>query len=481
MDASRGSGSLPVLARLAASLAAVLLAGAVPAGAQSDQPSESLIQQIRLIDERSRQDRLSAAPVQSLLDFQYGGTLDYYLFHFNDGVQSERLLQRPGLTVWTRLRADDGAHELFARMRLTYQYFNPGDEYSRQQDWVGPNFDRVWYAVDVGRALHLTGPDTRAALKIRVGRQDVTFGTGYALDLPMDAVLFEARLDDLRVQGLFGRSIGSYPNIDRSAPVDSHSARRFFGVQLLYDGIDGQYPFAYALWNDDFTDERPKDRLQNYSYDTQYFGFGSRGRFFLDRLSYHTEMVIESGRSYGDGNFARRDIVRAFGMDFGLEYRFAAPMRPRLAFDYMFASGDGDRIGSPTNAAGGNRSDREDSSFSAFGYRDTGIAAGYALSNVHIFKFGGSLAPLEKIELFRDFEVGSNWFVYAKNQHRGAVSDVTAGEFEGFLGWEMDYFINWRLASDLAWTIRWGAFFPGNAYGDQHWRNFWFTGLTWSF
>jgi len=45
----------------------------------------------------------------------------------------------------------------------------------------------------------------------------------------------------------------------------------------------------------------------------------------------------------------------------------------------------------------------------------------------------------------------------------------------------MDYFINWRLSSDLSWTIRWGTFFPGAAYSEQDTRHFIFTGLTWSF
>jgi hypothetical protein len=45
----------------------------------------------------------------------------------------------------------------------------------------------------------------------------------------------------------------------------------------------------------------------------------------------------------------------------------------------------------------------------------------------------------------------------------------------------MDYFINWRLASDLSWTFRWGTFFPGSAYSDRDMRHFVFSGVTWSF
>ena len=45
----------------------------------------------------------------------------------------------------------------------------------------------------------------------------------------------------------------------------------------------------------------------------------------------------------------------------------------------------------------------------------------------------------------------------------------------------MDYYLNWRLTSDLSWTIRYGTFFPGSAYTNEESRNFFLTGFTWSF
>lgn len=448
---------------------------------QTENPSsvENLLVQQRLLDDQLASERRAMAPLNSLVDWQWGGWIDYYFFHIDDGVQSQRVLQRPGLAVWTRLRVDN-AHEVFARMRLNFSYYNPGDEIDRQQDWIGPNFDRLYYQVDVGKALKLTPDGGPIGARLRVGRQDVRFGTGLALDLPLDAITLETRLGDLRVEGLLGKTIGSYPNIDRSAPVDSHSARRMFGIQLRYTGIDRHEPFAYAFWNDDYTDERPKDRLQNYGYDTVYVGFGSRGQI-VERLNYWTEGVIEAGRSFGDGNFVRQDYVQAFAIDAGVEWLIPGPMRKRVAFEYLFASGDSDRIFSPTNAAGGNRYNRKDTSFNAFGFRDTGIALAPALSNLHVFKLGGSLTPFEKVELLRDFEVGTNWFLYHKHHSRGAISDSTADMFQGFVGWEMDYFLNWRIMSDLSWTIRYGMFFPGDAFSDRDMRGVLFTGITWSF
>ena len=468
--------------QLAAACVILTVAG-WPARAQpaSDQPSEDrFLQQQRLADEQLHKQRQELAPLESLLDLQWGGWLDYYMFHFGDGVQKSRFVNRPGLALWGRARIDDGAHEVFARMKLRYTHFREGDQLDRQEDWVGPELDQGWYQIDVGRAFRLNKPSDPVQLNVRIGRQPVQFGTGYALDLPLDAVLLDGKLWDFRVTGLFGKSLLNYPNIDRSEPVYIHMDRLFYGVQVAYERFQKHVPFVYALWNNDRTDERPSMWAQNYSYDSFYLGFGSRGEV-AHNLNYWAEMVFESGHDYGDKSFLARDYIRAMGWDVGLEKLFDLPMRPRLVGEYMFASGDGDRLYSPTNAAGGNRSGTSDTSFVGFGFRNTCIAAAPTLSNMHVWRAGASLSPLEKFELFRDLEIGTDWFLYHKNRSRAAISDPTADMFEGHVGWEMDYLVNWRLASDLSWTLRWGSFFPGSAFSDQGTRCFLFTGLTWSF
>ncbi len=465
-----------------ACLTLCVLASAADARGQSlsPEPPQNVLQQQRLIDEKLADERLRLEPIDALFDWQWGGWIESYTFHFQDGFQRQRVLQRPSLVLWTRLTADRGIHEVFARVRLTYEVYNHGDAFKRGKDWIGPNLDRGWYRVDLSRAFGWTHPGDAWDVSLRIGRQQVIFGTGLALDMPLDAVVLDTRAGDWYVIGLFARTIASFPNIDRSLPVESHSARRFFGVQVRYDGFDRHEPFAYALWNDDFTDERPKDPFQKYAYDTQYFGLGSRGEL-AHNLDYHAEFVYETGHSYGDGDFASRDRVRAWAWSLGLEKRWDHETRPRVAFEYLFASGDRDRIFSPTNAAGGNMFDRTDTSFVGFGYRDTGLSAAPALSNIHIFKLGGSFRPLPRLEAFEQFELGANTFLYYKHHRRAAISDPSAGQFSGYVGWELDTFVNWRLASDLSLTVRWGMFFPGRAYRDRSSRSFLLTGLTWSF
>jgi hypothetical protein len=155
-------------------------------------------------------------------------------------------------------------------------------------------------------------------------------------------------------------------------------------------------------------------------------------------------------------------------------------MHPKIGGEYIFASGDSDRMGSPTNVLGGNTRGN-DTSFSGFGYRDTGLAFAPRMSNIHIWRTGASFMPLEKVKGLEKFELGTDWFMYARNHSAGAITDSTADTNAGFLGWEMDYYANWRITSDLSWTARVGTFFPTHAFSNETCRTFFLTGVTYSF
>jgi hypothetical protein len=191
--------------------------------------------------------------------------------------------------------------------------------------------------------------------------------------------------------------------------------------------------------------------------------------------------VYESGHDYGNRRFLHKDAIQAWAFDAMLEYLWDRKGHPRASIEYMFASGDEDRIGSPTDTIGGNRGDSEDRGFNGFGYRDTGLSFAPSLSNIHIWRAGGSFHPLENSKIFRHLELGTNWFLYQKNRRAAAVSDFTADEQSGFLGWEMDYYANWDITPDVAWTARYGVFFPGQAFSDQTTRTFFLVGVTWRF
>lgn len=445
------------------------------------EPSDAFLQQQRLLEEQIQQELEAAVPPTDRVHLDYGGWYSFYLFLFDDGVNSSRTFRRHDLRLWTRLSLEGGAHEIFARARLSYLDYNTGDSYDgSDDDWEGPNLERGYYVFDLRRAMAAGGhsaPDSN--LQFKIGRDLVVFGTGYALSTPMDHVQLQAEIGDFELRGLVGRSVGSNWDFEQSRPK-TRTRRAFFGAEARYAGFERHRPFAYVLWQDDRNDDTVPNPLQEHDYDSFYVGLGSEGEL-LDDLRYSTEWVYETGRSYGDRRFAEKDVIRAWAFDAELEYFFRGPTEPRASVQYMFASGDADRLGSPTDSVGGNRSDFEDSGFNAFGWRDTGLSFAPLLTNLHAWRSGASFYPYQDKRRASRLELGSDTYLYWKHHRSAAVSDPTATLQSGYLGWEMDFYANWEITHDLAWTARYGVFFPGKAFDDRTTRTFFLTGLTWSF
>jgi hypothetical protein len=167
-----------------------------------------------------------------------------------------------------------------------------------------------------------------------------------------------------------------------------------------------------------------------------------------------------------------------------LEYLLRVPTSPRVRFEYIYGSGDGDRMMSSSSTVGGNAPGTSDRAFNSFGFRDTGIAFAPFVSNIHIYTAGVRLFPLEKVHsIFKKMEVGTNVFFYHRDKSNGPISDTTANRGSGWLGWEWDIYCNWRLTSDLAVTARYGMFRPGAGIGPNfnETRHFFYTGMTFSF
>lgn len=449
------------------------------------QAPRSFINQQRQIEEEIRQHLDEKAPLTQRTEAEWGGFYNFFLFINDDGINSSRTYRRNDLRLWGRVGLHEGAHEFYARGLLTYEDYNTGDAPDgNDDDWWGPNLERGYYQFDLRNALWAYGRQrVDYNLKVKVGRDYTEWGTGYAIALPLDQVTLTGEFANFEVTGLIGKTPNSLPNIDTTRPLYDNSDRCFGGVQVRYLGFENHRPFFYWMKQNDKANEsrfyHPFPDFQDFSYDSEYFGFGSEGQLIKD-LRYSTEWVIENGKSYGDRMFYRQNDIHAWAFDILLEYLPKWKLTPRFLFEYMFASGDPDRFGSPTNAIGGNTKG-DDKSFVGFGYRDTGLAFAPRLSNINIWRLGASFYPFEEVQALEKLELGTDWFLYAKNHSEGAVSDPLAGNASSYLGWEMDYFANWRLTSDLAVTARLGAFFPGQAFEDKTCRTFFLTGVTWSF
>jgi len=448
---------------------------------QAQQPSDAFLNQQRAIENEVRATLDRELPADQKLDIDWGGWYSFYMFLYDDGIESSRTFRRHDLRLWGSASLDQGAHQFYVRGKLICDDFNSGDSFDgNDDDWIGPNLDRAFYQFDLRRAAKAYQNKTlNWNFNLKVGRDLVEFGTGYALSLPLDHLLLKLEVGDFEISGLAATSIRSTDDIDRTRPDSGNSERNFWGTQIKYTGLERHEPFFYAFWNEDMHREKWPDYFQEYDYDSWYLGVGSNGEFFSN-LRYATEWVFEGGHSYGDARPRDAQNVCAWAFDFTLEYMPNWAMKPRFIGEYMFASGDPNRPGSPTDALGGNTKGR-DTSFVGFGYRDTGLSFGPRLSNIHIWRAGAAIRPFEKIELLREIELGTDWYLYAKNRSRAAVSDITADEPSGYAGWEMDYFANWRVTSDLSWTARLGTFFPGAAFSDQTTRTFLLVGMTYSF
>lgn len=442
---------------------------------------ESFLNQQRLIEEELEAARRAQLPPSQRVSFEFGGWYSPYFFLFDDGINSSRTLRRHDLRLWARTVLEDGAHEFYLRIRGSFVDFNTGDSYNgNDDDWEGPNLERGYYQFDLSRALVATGHRPPAAnLTLKLGRDLATLGTGLVLATPLDQVAAQIDYADFRLTGLAGRTVGSTQDFDLLRPID-RSRRAFFGAELRYRRFERHEPFVYVLWQDDRNIERRANPFQQYNYDSFYLGLGSTGEL-VRNLFYAAEWAYETGSSYSDGSFLQSNEIHAWALDTQLEYLFPGPHKTRASVEYLFGSGDSDRRFSPTSTIGGNRGDFSDTSFIGFGFRDTGLAFAPRYSNLHMWRAGASFYPWPDDLRLRELQLGADCYLFHKHHRDGAASDPTADVQSGYLGWELDWYANWRVTSDLVWTTRFGVYFPGSAFDDQTTRTFLLMGFSWSF
>ncbi len=455
------------LARWAfASLGLALLSSALPAVGQVDDGRRVYVEQLRVrLDQQ--------VPQAQEVGVEYGGWFSFALFNYDDEVgRIERTLRQYQLRGWASGNVE-GVHRAYVRGLLGYDDWNAGTnpKVHHGDEYTGLEIERAWYQFDLGQLLlNENGVEPPVAFRVKVGRAFAEIGTALTLSMPLDMVQMHADIGDWQVMGLLGKTVSETPNIDDSFAVWDHQRRCLWGVQLTYAGLGQHRPFAYFLSNDDQTEADPYDPAQSYEYTSQYIGLGSEGNLISPQLRYRAEIVGETGETYSAGQTSGTDPICAMAANALLEYYVDAPTRPRLSFEYLWASGDDDRQLSATSTVGGNRAGTTDHAFNAFGYRDTGLAFAPRLSNLHIYALGGSFYPLERYAWAKRLQVGSKLFLYHSSNSGGPISDPTAGSDIGWVGWEADVFADWRVTSDLSVTVRYGAFVPSGAFDNDSCR-----------
>ena len=457
-------------------------AGENSAHAQGNrQDPDAFINQQHAVEQRLRETFDAEVGDTQRALFDWGGWYTTNLFIFDDGVNSSRTLRRHDLRLWGRLVLDEGAHEFYARTRHSLLDFNTSDAYDGDDDDVDAvHLERGYYRFDLAHAVQeREGRATDYNLTLTAGRDLVQFGTGLTLATPLDQIAIRGSYRLFEWTGLFGRTVGSSQDFDLSRHA-TRTRRRFLGTQLRYTGYEHHLPFVYALWQRDHNREPRWRPWLPYDYNSLHVGVGAVGEL-AKGVRYSVEGVYERGRSSSDQRFRHKKAIEAWAFHAELEYLFRGPHQARLSIAYLFGSGDGQRQLSPTNTVGNNWDDDVDTSFAAFGFHDTGLSFAPRYANLHQLRAGASCYPWPNHPMFADLEVGTDWYAYHKHHRDGAISDPTAGVRSGYLGCETDWYLNWRVTPDIAWTARGGVFFPGNAFRDRTTRTFFLVGLTWSF
>ncbi|MHC4716704.1 MAG: alginate export family protein [Planctomycetota bacterium] len=430
---------------------------------------------------RVRLDQQQAAAKEVGVDVG-GWLVSAFLDYEDKSGRKTRTLRQNELRLWGTL-SFAGVHQFYVRGLFGYDDWNTGDNPNgnRGDDW-NDELERAWYQFDYNRLVfNRTGQYPALGLKVQVGREYHTIGSGLTLALPLDAVRIDGHVGNWALTALLAQTITHTPNIDDSDVVADHMDRCFYGLELRYTGLDRHEPYVYYLFQRDHTDEWGSDPLADYTYHSDYLGIGSGGSVLLPNLRYGWELVFEHGEGFPRPPAHRREDVHAMALDVLVEYFFNLPSRPRIQFEYLWGSGDSDRETSANSTIGGNRPGTDDNAFNAFGFRDTGLAFSPGIANLHIFEVGASATPFRRIRALRKMEIGTKLFFYAKDESRGAITDPLGTRHDSWVGWEWDVFCNWRLASDLSLTARYGTFQPGDAFDSDSCRHFIYAALNYSF
>jgi len=473
----------------------LLAVSTTPTRAQSQQDALSRFE--RQLEQIRRDTTLqvdTSVPVGQRLLFDYGAFVQFGYLSLDDNRNDNHVLRQYDVVGYVRAN-HDGANEVFLRGRTGYRDFNDRDSFDgRGDEVIDPDLDRGYYRFDLRRydAAYRGRTADTFNLVFEAGRDLVYWGNGLTLGVPIDGVITDLTFGNLTLEVVAGVTPTRTVDFDFSRPSFDHNTRRGFYGAILSAQLGVHRPFVYALAQRDYNTENHRlieNQDVRFKYDSYYLGAGSSGTLLTDRLAYGVEAVLEGGRTYSS-NFGTvddttvsvpqgKDDVRAWAADVRLDYLFAGARKARLSAEAILASGDPDRqVTSAT--VGGNRHGTADHAFNAFGFLNTGLAFAPEVSNLAALRLGASTFPAPGVSTFERLQLGLDVFVYAKLREDAPVNEPTTAD--RYLGVEPDLYINWQITNDFSLAVRYGAFFPGSAFGpNDDVRQFFYAGVTYAF
>jgi len=466
--------------------AVLLLSAAV---VQAQDPDARRIEQFERAMDTVRQNYFEKSAGKTLVEHMrllYGAytTLSGLVVDDEDG--ESRILRQVDSRLWVQAQAK--GHMFFGRLRFRYRDFNTGDGFTGDDnDLTEPIGDRYWYRFDWRTEERAeTGRDTGWNWWVQVGRQYVNWVSGIVLSEQLHAVRAGIEVRTWN----FGFLVGHTPNtgpidFDASRPGFTSDVERFFwGVSAEYRGIPGHAPYVYFVRQEDENDTVLGSGVR-FGYDSWYVAVGNTGQIVTGQWLYRAEFIYQGGRSTSDslGTFPQtlEDISAWAGR---VQVIYVPVSLKRWAFrgefELLLGSGDSDRAhGSQT--AGGNQSGTDDESFNDFGYVNTGLALAPELANLLSVRMSASAAPLRGVRPFtEEMRLGLDLFFLFK-MDEDAPMTVSSVEGESFLGVEVDLVVDWNLTDDAAIDLRYGVFFPSDAFPFDNELHFFFLGFSYGF
>lgn len=426
------------------------------------------LQEKRRIEEEKRdsleEEERKILETEDRFIFDYGGWVNFRYDDYKDDDNDSSTRDTLDYTFsldprfWTKVtfRPNPGAldgseHSLYIRLKDLFIWRRPVDV-NEAYDQDGPHIDYAYSVLDF-RPYYL-----------EIGRRYFSVGQGIAYSNVNDGVEVATFLTNWNFKALVSHTLAHEDNIDTSIPGwGKKSERTFYGLEGTYLGIPNHGLYGYILIQRDSSNEEPEDFLHDYTYDSEYFGWGSQGKI-TKNIHYWLEIIRETGKSFVYATREKED-VGAWAGDLGISYDLETYSHPNFSIEYAFGSGDPDRT-NVTDTQNGNTIG-DDRNFLYFGYLPSGYALSPRLSNIHFYKVGVLLKPLEKYHSFKNLTLGIDYYRYYKDRRAGGIYDTDASMNDKDVGSEIDLTVSWQIFSDLKYSLEFGYFNPGKAYPDS--------------
>lgn len=476
-------------------------AATTPAVAQSAQ--EALLNRLeqQMLDAQTEQ-RIAAHEGQTTferLTLDYGASVRFGIAGIQASTGADSTLYQYEANIFANAVVD-GGHRLFGNLRFLYNQYDV-TRGTNDTGFIYPYGNRYWYEFDLKALQRATeGAAGKLALNVRGGRQFVNWNSGLIFSNDMYGMRLRGGIDQLSWEGLIGvtASSGFYDFDPARANYDSETDRALYGVRGAWTFGPELELFVSGFWQRDHNEDRQVSRqllpgilvTYDHNFDSTYLSFGGSGAIGPEGL-WTLELVRETGSRHSRFSFSSGpgfppinsdSPITAYAGVFNASWAPSGiATRPRIDCTLAFGSGDQDQL-SVFGGLTGNANGTNDLSFQSLGYIYTGLAGAPSLTNLLMLRLGGSTGIPIDARRPDALRVGMDLFLFGK-QKIGAPVSLPSSRTNRYLGTEVDWKVDWRLASDVSFTLRAGLYWPGSdmPLGANLTRHFVYGGFTYAF